>query len=157
MSSESSPRSIKIFLVEDNEGDIFLTKKAFEKAKISNSIQVAKDGEEAVEKLIEICENSRESLPDIIFLDINLPKKDGKEVLYEIKNHPDLKRIPVVILTSSEAEKDILKSYDLQANSYIIKPINLEKFNTVVSTLEDFWFSIVSLPPHTSDKEKQAS
>ena len=97
------------------------------------------------------------SLPDIIFLDINLPKKDGKEVLYEIKNHPDLKRIPVVILTSSEAEKDILKSYDLQANSYIIKPINLEKFNTVVSTLEDFWFSIVSLPPHTSDKEKQAS
>lgn len=138
-------KPIEILLVEDNEGDIFLTKKVFEKANIKNTITVAEDGEAA----LQILKSNPESRPDLILLDINLPKKDGKQVLEEIKNDPALRTIPVVILTSSKAEKDILESYNLHANSYIIKPVTLDKFGEVAAIVENFWFGVVALPPHT--------
>lgn len=144
-------KPIEILLVEDNEGDVFLTRRVFDKAKIKNSITVACDGEVAMEKL----KNSRNDRPDIILLDINLPKKDGKQVLEEIKNDPELRTIPVVILTSSKAEKDILESYNLHANSYIIKPVTLEKFGEVASIVENFWFGVVALPPSPKETEKK--
>ncbi len=139
-------KAIEILLVEDNKGDIFLTKKAFEKAKIINNIHVAMDGEEAISMLLKEGEHENLPTPDIVLLDINLPKKSGVEVLEDMKKHERLKRIPVVILTSSQAERDIVKTYDLHANSYIVKPINLENFKDVVSAIEDFWFSVVVLP-----------
>jgi len=139
-------RHIEILLVEDNEGDVFLTRKAFEKAKIANTINVATDGEMALKKLRRQDEYADETLPDIVLLDINLPKKDGKQVLAEMKQDEFLRRIPVVILSSSEAEQDILKSYDFHASGYVVKPLNFEKFREVVSSVEDFWFSVVTLP-----------
>ena len=142
----NTPRPVDILLVEDNEGDVFLTKKAFEKAKILNTINVACDGEVAMDILHNRGENSTAPKPDIVLLDINLPKKDGKQVLAEMKEDEELRRIPVVILTSSHAEQDVLKSYDLHASAYIVKPISLEKFYDVVSAVENFWFSVVTLP-----------
>jgi len=139
-------RPVEILLVEDNEGDVFLTKKAFEQAKIANNINVAIDGEAAIEMLKNQGEYADLARPDIVLLDINLPKKDGKQVLLEMKADDNLKRIPVVILTSSKAEQDVVKTYDLHASSYIVKPINLEKFHDVVTAIEDFWFSVVVLP-----------
>lgn len=139
-------RPVEILLVEDNEGDVFLTKKAFEKAKIANNIHVAIDGEKAIEMLKRDGEYADIPQPDIVLLDINLPKKDGKQVLAEMKEMPELKRIPVVILTSSKAEQDVVKTYDLHASSYIVKPIDLDKFHDVVTAIEDFWFSVVILP-----------
>lgn len=139
-------RPVEILLVEDNEGDVFLTKKAFEKAKIANNIHVASDGEVAMDMLFKKGEYSDITRPDIVLLDINLPKKDGKQVLSEMKSSKLLRRIPVVILTSSKAEKDVIKTYDLHASSYIVKPLNLEKFHDVVTAIEDFWFSVVVLP-----------
>lgn len=141
-------KPIDILLVEDNEGDIFLTKKVFEKAKLKNKVTVAQDGEIAMTMLQE-----DQIRPDLILLDINLPKKDGKQVLEEMKNDPLLKTIPVVILTSSKAEKDILESYELHANSFITKPVTLEKFGEVASVIENFWFGIVALPPDTKNKK----
>ncbi len=139
-------RFVEILLVEDNEGDVFLTKKAFSQAKIANKIQVADDGGMAMDILHKRGEYTTANSPDIVLLDINLPKKDGKQVLAEIKADPDLRRIPVVILTSSPADEDVLKTYDLQANSYIVKPVNLEKFQKVVNAIEEFWFGVVVLP-----------
>lgn len=139
-------RVVDILLVEDNEGDVFLTKKAFDKAKIANTLHVAPDGEVALEMLRKQGEYSDRKTPDMVLLDINLPKKDGKQVLKEIKEDENLRRVPVVILTSSQAEQDVLKTYDLQASSYIVKPIDLEKFQEVVQAIEDFWFSVVVLP-----------
>ncbi len=144
-------KPVEIFLVEDNEGDVFLTKKVFEKARLNNTITVAEDGEIALKMLKDNVKNR----PDIILLDINLPKKDGKQVLEEIKKDPALRMIPVVILTSSKAEKDILESYDLHANSYIVKPVTVEKFGTVASVIENFWFGIVALPPHPDEQNNQ--
>lgn len=138
-------KPVDILLVEDNEGDVFLTKKVFEKARLKNTIRVARDGEIAVQTL-----KDNPQRPDLILLDINLPKKDGKQVLEEIKSDPELRSIPVVILTSSKAEKDILESYDLHANSYIIKPVTLEKFGEVAAIVEHFWFGVVALPSHMS-------
>lgn len=146
-------KPIEIMLVEDNEGDVFLTKKVFEKAKVQNTIKVASDGEAALKMLKD--GNARK--PDIILLDINLPKKDGKQVLDEIKKDPDLKAIPVVILTSSKAEKDILETYNLHANSYIIKPVTLEKFGEVATVVENFWFGVVALPPHAGARRMDAA
>lgn len=140
-------RPINILLVEDNEGDVFLVKKAFEKAKIMNVIYAASDGEMAMQMLKGQSGHSDFPKPDIILLDINMPKKDGRQVLADLKADPDLCRIPVIVLTSSEAEEDIKQSYDLQASGYIVKPINLLKFQEVVTAIEDFWFSIVVLPP----------
>ena len=139
-------KPIEILLVEDNEGDVFLTRRAFEKAKLANNIEVAADGEIAMDMLRRQGEYSTLSKPDIVLLDINLPKKDGKQVLKEMKEDEELRRIPVVILTSSQAEQDVIKSYDEHASSYIVKPINLEKFRDVVTAIEDFWFSVVVLP-----------
>lgn len=139
-------RPIEILLVEDNEGDVFLTKKAFEKAKITNRIHVATDGEAAMDMLNKEGKHSALPTPDIVFLDINMPKKDGKQVLAEMKEDKDLRRIPVVILTSSEAEQDVVKTYDLHASSYIVKPVDLPKFHEVVTAIENYWFSVVVLP-----------
>lgn len=150
---EIQGKPIEILLVEDNEGDVFLTKKVFEKAKVQNTIKVAKDGEVALRMLKE----SGACKPDIILLDINLPKKDGKQVLDEIKKDPNLKAIPVVILTSSKAEKDILETYNLHANSYIIKPVTLEKFGEVATIVENFWFGVVALPPHAAARRQSAA
>ncbi len=146
-------KPIEILLVEDNEGDVFLTKKAFEKAKITNSIHVAPDGEVAMDMLQRKNGYADHPRPDIILLDINMPKKDGKQVLAEMKADDNLRRIPVVILTSSEAEQDVLKTYDLHASSYIVKPVNLEKFHDVVTAVEDFWFSVVVLPSGNNIEE----
>ncbi|HEV9037624.1 MAG TPA: response regulator [Puia sp.] len=137
-------KEIHILLVDDNEGDILLTREALEDARIINRISIAYDGLEAIRFLKEPSEG--EETPDLILLDINLPKMNGTEVLEVIKNDPQLKRIPVIMLTTSAAEKDILASYDKHANCYITKPVDLDRFMDVVRTIEDFWISIVKLP-----------
>ena len=139
-------KPIEILLVEDNSGDLFLTKRAFSKAKISNNISVAKDGDEAMQILRRIGEYKDSPRPDIVLLDINLPKKNGPEVLAEIKNDSDLKTIPVIMLSSSEAQEDILKCYEEQASGYIKKPIDLSGLHEVITAIEDFWFTVVRLP-----------
>jgi chemotaxis family two-component system response regulator Rcp1 len=139
-------KEIHILLVDDNEGDILLTREALEDAKIVNRVSVATDGMEAIRFLKKAPPFADSDTPDLILLDINLPKMDGKEVLSIIKNDPDLKRIPVIMLTTSSSEKDILASYDNYANCYITKPVDLERFMEVVRTIEDFWISIVKLP-----------
>ena len=139
-------RPARIMLVEDNFGDVLLAKKAFTKGKITNDIVVAKDGEEAMDMLRRVAPHENLSMPDLILLDLNIPKKSGRQVLEEIKEDPQLKHIPVVILTSSKAEMDVVKSYKLHANGYIVKPVNLDKFGEIVNTVEQFWFSIVILP-----------
>ncbi|HEY3063584.1 MAG TPA: response regulator [Chloroflexota bacterium] len=138
-------RPIEILLVEDNPGDVRLTIEALRDSKVRNNLQVAVDGVEALERL----RRKDTPRPDLILLDLNLPKKDGREVLAEIKSDPLLKTIPVVILTTSRAEQDVLRSYELQANCYITKPVDLEQFITVVKSIEDFWLTIVTLP-HSS-------
>jgi chemotaxis family two-component system response regulator Rcp1 len=138
-------QQIHILLVDDNEGDILLTREALEEARIINKISIAYDGMEAI-RFLKSLPSFGTSKPDLILLDINLPKMDGTEVLAIIKSDPDLKRIPVIMLTTSSSEKDILASYDNYANCYITKPVDLEKFMNVVRTIEDFWISIVKLP-----------
>lgn len=137
---------IEILLVEDNEGDIRLTREAFKEGKLSNNLHVAKDGVEALAFLNHQPPYAQAVSPDIILLDLNLPKKDGREVLAELKTHAKLKRIPVVVLTTSKAEQDILRAYDLHANCYITKPVGLEAFLGVVRSIEEFWLTIVRLP-----------
>ena len=139
--------AIKILLVEDNPGDVRLTLEAFKEGKVSNEINVVNDGIEALAFLRQEGQYANAPRPDVILLDLNLPKKDGYEVLAEIKQDPDLKRIPVVILTTSQAEQDILKTYNLHANCYITKPVDLEQFITVVRSIEIFWLNVVKLPP----------
>ena len=139
-------KPIEILLVEDNPGDVLLTKEAFNEGKIKNSIHVARDGEEALDFLYKRNGFEDAITPDMILLDLNLPRKDGKEVLEEIKGSEALCSIPVVILTSSSAETDIVRSYKLHANSYVVKPIDLSQFAEIVNAIEDFWFSIVILP-----------
>jgi chemotaxis family two-component system response regulator Rcp1 len=135
---------IHILLVDDNEGDILLTKEALDDARIINKISIAYDGMEALRFLKK--QIGRSDMPDLILLDINLPKMDGTELLGKIKTDPELKRIPVIMLTTSSAEKDILDSYNNYANCYITKPVDLDRFMDVVRTIEDFWISIVKLP-----------
>lgn len=135
-----------ILLVEDNEGDIILTLEAFKEAKIINSIDVVRDGELALRYLAKESEYKNVETPDLILLDINLPKIDGIEVLKAIKSDPELSLIPVIILTTSEDEKDILKSYKSHANCYITKPVNYNNFMAVIKSLKDFWINIVQLP-----------
>ncbi|MGH1350847.1 MAG: response regulator [Methyloligellaceae bacterium] len=144
--TEVQARAVEILLVEDNDGDVFLTKKAFETAKIANNFHVAMDGEIALAMLRNEGEYADIPRPDLILLDINLPKKDGRAVLSEIRDDEELRRIPIVILSSSSTEQDVLKSYDLHANSYIVKPINLNSFQNIVSAIENFWFNLVVLP-----------
>lgn len=139
-------KNIHILLVEDNEGDIVLTKEALSDAKIKNKVTVRRDGEEAIAYLNTALESAEELLPDLILLDINLPKIDGKEVLYYIKNSQDLKKIPVVMLTTSSSELDVADSYNNFANCFITKPVDLNKFFDVVRMIEDFWITVVKLP-----------
>jgi len=136
----------EVLLVEDNPGDARLTQEALKEGKVLNVVHRASDGEEALEFLHREGTFADVPRPDLILLDLNLPKKDGREVLAEIKADPDLKRIPVVILTTSKAEEDILRTYDLHANCYITKPVDLEQFLRVVQSIEDFWLAVVQLP-----------
>ena len=138
---------IEILLVEDNPGDVRLVREVFKDAKVANSIHVAEDGVEAMAFLRNEGKFAGAVRPDLILLDLNLPKKDGREVLSEIKTDDALKRIPVIVLTTSSAEEDILKSYSEYANSYITKPIDLGQFIDVIRSIEDFWLTIVKLPP----------
>jgi chemotaxis family two-component system response regulator Rcp1 len=147
LSYEPMPRTIDILLVEDNEADVRLTEEVLTESKVRNNLIVANNGQEALERLRRKGRFKDSGRPDLILLDLNLPVKDGREVLAQIKEDPDLKRIPVVILTTSKAEEDILKTYNLHANCYITKPVDLEQFVTVVKYIEDFWLAIVKLPP----------
>lgn len=139
-------RPVEILLVEDNPGDVLLTQEAFKRAKIKNNLYVAPDGEVALNILQKQGDYANAPTPDLILLDLNLPKVDGKEVLELVKTSDFLKRIPVVVLSSSKAEQDINQSYDLHANSYVTKPINIQKLTTIVQSIENFWFSVVQLP-----------
>lgn len=140
-------RPIELLLVEDNPGDVELTIKALERGKVANRLTVAKDGVDAMAILLRTAGYADCVEPDLILLDLNLPRKDGREVLAEIKADPRLRRIPVMVLTSSKAEEDVLKTYDLHANGYITKPVDMEQFVRVVKSIEEFWFQIVRLPP----------
>jgi chemotaxis family two-component system response regulator Rcp1 len=141
-------KPVEILLVEDNPGDARLAQEALKESKIRNSIRVVSDGVEAMAYLHREGHYAAEPMPDLILLDLNLPRMDGRQVLAAIKTDPKLKRIPVVILTISKDEEDILRSYNLHANCYITKPIDLEQFLKVVHSIEDFWLTIVKLPPH---------
>lgn len=139
-------KEIDILLVEDNEGDIVLTMEALKQGKLKNKVLIARDGQMALDMLLKNAPYQHQITPDLILLDINLPKMDGIEVLKQIKENELLKRIPVIMLTTSSEEADILKSYNNYANCYITKPINLSSFMEVVSTVEEFWVSLVQLP-----------
>jgi chemotaxis family two-component system response regulator Rcp1 len=142
-------RPIEILLVEDNPGDVRLTMEGLKEGKVRNNLHVARDGVEAMAFLRREGQFENAVRPDLILLDLNLPRKDGREVLTDIKMDPELKTIPVVVLTTSRAEQDVLYSYQLQANCYITKPVDLEQFITVVKSIEDFWLTIVTLPRQT--------
>lgn len=137
---------IDILLVEDDPGDVLMTREAFAHHKISNALHVASDGVEALEFLNRTGRFGDAPRPGLILLDLNLPRKDGRELLGEIKQDPDLRTIPVVVLTTSEAEEDIVRSYDLHANAYVTKPVDFEKFVEVVRKIDDFWVTVVKLP-----------
>jgi chemotaxis family two-component system response regulator Rcp1 len=148
MSSEMDKTAppVEILLVEDNLGDARLTREALKEGKVYNNLHWVKDGVEAIEFLHKTGRHQRAPRPDIILLDLNLPKKDGREVLQEIKADRDLQRIPVVILTTSKAEEDVLKTYALHANCYVTKPVDLEQFIRVVQSIDNFWLTVVTLP-----------
>jgi chemotaxis family two-component system response regulator Rcp1 len=139
---------IEILLVEDNPGDERLTREALKEGKVYSNLHWVKDGVEAIDFLHRRGKYADVPRPDIILLDLNLPKKDGREVLQEIKSTDSLKRIPVVILTTSKAEEDVLRTYNLHANCYVTKPVDLEKFIVVVKTIDVFWLTVVTLPPN---------
>jgi len=139
-------RSIEVLLVEDNPGDVRLTREAMRESKVIVNLSVASDGEEALAFLRKEGAHHGAPRPDLILMDLNLPKMDGREVLAEIKVDPDLRRIPVVVLTTSRAEEDILRTYNLHANCFITKPVDLDQFIRVVAAISEFWFSVVRLP-----------
>jgi CheY-like chemotaxis protein len=140
-------RPVEILLVEDNPGDERLTREALKEGKVYSNLHWVKDGVEAMQFLRRQGKYQDVPPPDIILLDLNLPKKDGREVLQDIKNDDKLKRIPVVVLTTSKAEEDVLRSYNLHANCYVTKPVDLEKFIVVVKSIDVFWLTVVTLPP----------
>jgi CheY-like chemotaxis protein len=137
---------IEILLVEDSPGDVRLTQEALKEAKLANNLRIARDGIEAMAYLRGEGDVGECPRPDLILLDLNLPRKDGREVLAEIKDDPRLRRIPVVVLTTSQADEDILRAYDLHANCYITKPVDFRQFLNVVEMIEDFWLTVVKLP-----------
>jgi CheY-like chemotaxis protein len=137
---------ICILMVEDNEGDVLLTTEALKEAKVVTDLHVVRDGVEAIDFLYRKGEYSAAPRPDLILLDLNLPRRDGRQVLAEIKSDPNLRHIPVVVLTSSSAEQDIVKAYDLHANCYIVKPVDLNSLIEVVKSIESFWLTVVKLP-----------
>jgi chemotaxis family two-component system response regulator Rcp1 len=151
MNPASGGKPIEILLVEDNPGDVRLTIEGLRESKVRNNLHVAADGVIALAFLRREPGYEHAPRPDLILLDLNLPRKDGREVLAEVKADPELKRIPIVVLTTSSAEQDVLRSYELQAASYITKPVDLEQFITVVKSIEDFWLTIVTFP-HQRDR-----
>jgi two-component system, chemotaxis family, response regulator Rcp1 len=146
MMTERQVRSIDILLVEDSPADVRLTREALKEAKVLNALHVVQDGMAALAFLRKQGQYAGSPHPDLILLDLNLPKKDGREVLAEIKQDEDLKRIPVVVLTTSRAEEDVMRSYNLHANAYVTKPVDLKQFLEVIRTIEEFWLAVVTLP-----------
>lgn len=146
MGNEGDVLSVEILLVEDNPGDVRLTLEALKEGRIKNTLHVVSDGVEALAFLRREGEYADAACPDLILLDLNMPRKDGREVLAEIKNDPQLKSIPVVVLTTSEAERDVLEAYELHANCYITKPVDLDQFLAVIRSVGNFWVEIVKLP-----------
>ncbi len=147
MQVQPTAKPVDVLLVEDDPGDVLLTQETLLGSKIRTNLHVVSDGVEALAFLRREGTYQGVPRPDLILLDLNMPRKDGREVLADIKQDPDLKTIPVAVLTTSSQDEDILKSYELHANCYITKPVGLEQFSTVVQSLEDFWFAIVRLPP----------
>jgi two-component system response regulator len=144
--TEINAKPVEVLLVEDNPGDVRLTREALKDSKVLNKLHVVEDGEAALAFLRQEGAYANAPRPDLILLDLNMPRKDGREVLSIIKADENLKQIPVVILTTSDSEEDILKSYNLNANCYVTKPVDFEKFITVVKEIEEFWLTIVKLP-----------
>jgi two-component system, chemotaxis family, response regulator Rcp1 len=150
MTTSNPTTPIEILLVEDNPGDARLAMEALKDSKLLNNIHHVVDGEQAIDFLRREGDFQDAPRPDIVLLDLNLPRKDGREVLADIKNDPKLQMIPVVVLTTSEAEQDIVQSYRLHANCYITKPVDLDKFLHIIDSMQDFWLSIVRLPSHAA-------
>lgn len=144
-------RPVEFLLAEDNPGDVRLTREALRESNIESNLYVAKDGVEAMDFLLRRGEHANAPTPDIMLLDLNLPKMDGRQVLEAIKSNPDLRRIPVAVMTSSEAEQDVLRAYDLHANCYVCKPVDLDQFVQVIQSLEKFWLTVVKLPSSVAD------
>lgn len=144
---DSGARAIQILMVEDNPGDVRLTREALKGAKVWNEVQVVEDGVAALDYLYRRPPYEAATRPDLILLDLNLPRLDGREVLSRIKDDPSLMLIPVVVLTTSQAEEDVLRAYHLRANCYVTKPVDLHQFNRIVLAIEQFWLTVVTLPP----------
>jgi CheY-like chemotaxis protein len=147
MNTKTLPRLTEILLVEDSPADIIITREAFQEAKLLNTLHVVEDGVQALDFLRRQGAYASAPRPDLILLDLNLPRKNGREVLEEVKRDPDLMSIPVVILTTSSADDDIVNAYNLHANCYVVKPVGFENFLKAVQSIRNFWFSVVALPP----------
>lgn len=145
---EASPRAIEILMVEDNPGDVRLTREALKEAKVWHRMHVVEDGVAALDFLYRRPPYEATPRPDMILLDLNLPRLDGREVLATVKSDPALKIIPIVVLTTSQAEEDVLRAYHLNANCYVTKPVDLHQFNRIVQAIEQFWLTVVTLPPN---------
>jgi len=154
---EASGRPAELLLIEDNYGDVLLTREAFRNGKLSNNLAVADGGEVALAMLRREGDYADQATPDLILLDLNLPGLDGREVLEAIKSDPELRRIPVIVLSSSKAEIDILKTYELGANGYIVKPVTFQRLQEIVASIESFWFSVVVLAPKSSFAQTRAA
>ena len=144
-SGSEDGRAVRILLVEDNPADVRLTREMLRESKVRNDLLVAHTAEEA-EDILGLTNGAHGPRPDLMLLDLNLPVKSGHDLLEEVKDHPDLRRIPVVILSSSEAEEDVVKSYDRHANAYVTKPVDLDEISTIVQSIDEFWFQVVRLP-----------
>jgi CheY-like chemotaxis protein len=147
ISDAETVRPIEVLLVEDDEGDVLMTREALHEGKVLNRLAVVGDGVEAVDYLRRKAPYADAVRPDLILLDLNLPKKDGRQVLADIKTDAELRRIPVVVLTTSSADEDVLRSYDLHANAYVTKPVDFDRFVEVIRQIDDFFISVVKLPP----------
>lgn len=147
MSDQPASRPIEILLVEDDPGDVLMTREAFEDYKIANRLSVVTNGEDAIAYLHRQGRFTDAPTPDLVLLDLNLPRRNGREVLADIKGDPSLRRIPVVILTTSDAEEDVIAAYDLHANAYVRKPVDFEQFVAAVRAIDDFFITVVRLPP----------
>jgi CheY-like chemotaxis protein len=147
----AEPAVFDVLLVEDDEGDVLMTREAFEFHKLRNNLQVVTDGEKAIQYLRRTGEYADARRPGLILLDLNLPRRDGREVLAELKQDPELRTIPVVVLTTSKAEEDILRSYSLHANAYVSKPVDFERFIEIIRQIDDFFVSVVRLPGTQQD------
>jgi CheY-like chemotaxis protein len=146
MTPKPAGQPIEVLLVEDDPGDVLLIREAFDFNKVHNNLNVVSDGEQALDYLRGTGDYADRTRPDLVLLDLNLPRKDGREVLADVKSDPDLRTIPIVVLTTSEAEEDVLKSYQLHANAYVTKPVDFERFVSIVRQIDDFFVSVVRLP-----------